>query len=266
MILYDVFLELHLDLLVVVLFGLFATVFVQFMNFRRKRKGIVVWWVLLLSFTVIRLAITVPISHLNQVMKMKSAKPEPVPRSSFEYYRSYLVDFVSNHTFNLRNHTLSCYDNLTLPEFVNFGYFGDYQTIALFFSAFLNVFQALCPIKPWCRRKCRGINVALSRCRNARCANQTSSPTAATAASTASAANNAAPATAAAATPPPTAAPAASPTPVIAPAAIQTPTAGTVITQIPAISVAPAAKREYKGKPDQGDGASPSSSEPEIVI
>jgi len=39
-----------------------------------------------------------------------------------------------------------------------------------------------------------------------------------------------------------------------------------MITQVPAESVTPAAKRKYRGKPDQGDGASSSSSEPEIVI
>jgi len=345
LIFYDVFLELRLDVVAVILFVLFATVFMRFLNFRRKKKGIVVLWVLLLSFTVIRPAITVLISHLNEVLKMKSAKPEPVPTSSFEYYRSHLVDFVSNHTFNLRNPTLSCYANLTLPEFGNFRYAWDYQTIALLFLAFLNVFQALCPIKPWCRPKCHGINVALSRYRNARGAIKTSSPTTATAASTASTVNIAAPAPAAAAptgtpvtapvatpsavtapvatpspatataaiqpvttapgvTPPLTVASAATPTPVtdttatpspviapaatptlvtgsaatltlttgtaatptlvIAPVAIHTPMAGTVIPQVPAVSVAPAAKRKYKGKPDQGDGAS--SSEPEIVI
>jgi len=77
------------------------------------------------------------------------------------------------------------------------------------------------------------------------------------------------PTTAPAATPPPVTDPAgaltlmtgtaATPTLVTAPAAIHTPTAGTVITQVPAVSVAPAAKRKYKGKPDQGDGASSSS-------
>jgi len=85
LILYDVFLELRSDLGVLVLFGLFGTGFVQFMNFRRKRKGIVVLWSLLLSFIMVRLAIIIPMSHFCQVMKMKSAKPKPVPTSSFEY-------------------------------------------------------------------------------------------------------------------------------------------------------------------------------------
>ena len=163
-------------------------------------------WALLFRFFVVRSAIIILMSHFYQVMKMKSAKPKPVPTSSFEYYRSYLVDFVSNHTSNLRSHTLSCYANLTLPEFGNFRYAWDYQNTFLF-SVFLNVFQVVCLIKPWCRHKCRGINVALSRSRNARCARKTSSPTAATAASTASAANIADPATAAAVTLPPSTAP-----------------------------------------------------------
>jgi len=127
---------------------------------------------------------------------MKSVRPGPVSTSLFEYYRSYLVDFVSNRTFNLRNHMFSCYANLTLPEFGHFRYAWDYQTTALF-SVFLNDFQVLCLIKPWCRRKCLGINVALLRYCSARCANATSSPTAATAASTTSTANIAAPAAAA---------------------------------------------------------------------
>ena len=66
LILCDVFLELRSDLVVMVLFGLFATGFVPFMNFRHKRKGIVVLWVLLLSFIVVRSAIIIQISHFNQ--------------------------------------------------------------------------------------------------------------------------------------------------------------------------------------------------------
>jgi len=87
--------RLHSDLGVMVLFGLFTTGFMLFMNFRRKKNGIVVMWGLLLSF-IIRSAIIIQMSHFYRVMKMKSAKPKPVPTRSFEYYRSYLVDFFSN--------------------------------------------------------------------------------------------------------------------------------------------------------------------------
>jgi len=52
---------------------------------------------------------------------------------------------------------------------------------------------------------------------------------------------------------------------VISRAAIQTPTAGTVITQVPAVSVATAAKRKYRERPEQGDSTS-SSSEQEVII
>jgi len=66
-------------------------------------------------------------------------------------------------------------EDLTLPEFGNFRYSSDYQTIALFLS-FLNVFQVLCQIKSSCRRKCCGTNSAFSRYPSASCANATSSP------------------------------------------------------------------------------------------
>jgi len=200
----------------------------------------VLLWGLLLSFVMVRLAIIIPISHFYQVIKMKSAKPESVPTTSFEYYRSYLLDFVSNYTSTLRNYTFSCYANLTLPEFWNFGYSWDYQTMALFHLAALHVFLVWGKIKPWCRHKCHGINLAFSRYPSARCPNATSSPTTDTAASTTSAANIAAPATAPAATPPLitgsaatptlTTGTAATPSLVIAPAAVQTPTAGTMIS------------------------------------
>jgi len=63
LILYDVFLELHLDLGVVVLFQLFAIGLVLLMNFRHRRKSIVVLWGLLLSFIVVSLAVIIPMSH-----------------------------------------------------------------------------------------------------------------------------------------------------------------------------------------------------------
>ena len=147
-ILCDVSLEFHSDPSILVRFGSLATVFVWFTNFRCRRKGVLLWG-LLLSHTVRRLAIIIPISYPYQEIKMKSAKPEPVPTTSFEYFQSYSVAFVSIYTFNLRNRAFSRYANLTLPEFGNFGYSWDHQTTFLFLAS-LNVFQVLCKIKPLC--------------------------------------------------------------------------------------------------------------------
>jgi len=90
------------------LYGLFASVFVRSVKFKSRLKGTALLWGFLLSYAVARLAIIIPLSYLYQLMKMKSAKPKPVPTTSFEHDRSSLVDFVSNHTFNFRNRSFSC--------------------------------------------------------------------------------------------------------------------------------------------------------------
>ena len=52
------------------------------------------------------------------------------------------------------------------------------------------------------------------------------------------------------------------------PCAIQTPRAGTLTTQASAVSVAPAARKKYKGKSEEGEGPSSEAggSEPEIIV
>jgi len=50
---------------------------------------------------------------------------------------------------------------------------------------------------------------------------------------------------------------------VTTPAAIQTPTASTVITQVPAVSIATVTKRKYRGRPEQEEGPLP---EPKIMF
>jgi len=120
LILYDMSLQLCSELGILVLFGLFANGFMRFMNFRCRKKDIVLLCGLLLSYVVVKLASIVPISHFHQVMKKKIAKLEPVPTTSFEYFKSYLVDFVGNCTSILRNHMFTCYANLTLPEYGHF--------------------------------------------------------------------------------------------------------------------------------------------------
>jgi len=79
LILYNISLELCSELGVLVLFVLFASGFVWFMNFRHRRKGIVLWWGLLLSYAMVRSAIIIPMSHFHQARKMRSAKPKLVP-------------------------------------------------------------------------------------------------------------------------------------------------------------------------------------------
>jgi len=95
------------------------------MKFGHRLKDIALLYVFLLSYVVVRFAIIALLCYLYPVIKMKTAKPEPVPTTSFEYYRSYLVYFVRSSTFNLRKHAFSGYANLTFPEFGNFGYSWD---------------------------------------------------------------------------------------------------------------------------------------------
>jgi len=85
-------------------------------------KGIVLLGCLALIYAVIKWAIIAPIFNLYHVMITESVKPEPVGTTSPEYVGHYIVEFVSNYTFNLRNCTFPYYANLTLPVLGNVGY------------------------------------------------------------------------------------------------------------------------------------------------